>query len=147
MSEKEKYKIGFIAGIFDIFHIGHLDLLRKAKEQCEYLYVTVATDETTLRKKNHTPIIPYMERVEIVKAIKYVDEVVEEITLNKIEAFHKYHFDVLFAGEDHRNSPSYIETAKILNEYGVDIVFLSRIGTSSTKIHELIARRLFDYCE
>jgi glycerol-3-phosphate cytidylyltransferase len=144
MSDEKMYKTGFVSGIFDLFHVGHLDLLKKAKSYCDYLIVTVATDEKTLQKKKHAPIIPYAERMEILRAIKYVDEVVEEINFDKIEAYQKYHFDVLFTGDDHEKDPSYIDTSRKLKKFGVDIMFLSRIGTSSTKLREMIEKKLLD---
>ena len=85
-------KIGFIQGTFDMFHIGHLNLIKKAKKQCDYLIVTVNTDSFVNEMKNKTPIIPENERLEIIKAIKYVDEAYLIENRNKLEAYKKYKF-------------------------------------------------------
>ena len=90
----KKYQVGFICGFFDLLHDGHIDILKKAKENCEYLIVAVGTDEFMRQRKQRETILSYDQRVEIVKAIRYVDEVVEETNLDKIGAYEKYHFDV-----------------------------------------------------
>lgn len=84
--------IGYTTGVYDMFHIGHLNILRRAKEQCDYLVVGVSTDELVQKDKNKTPIIPFAERCAIVEAIKYVDKVVPQFDKNKMAAWEKYHF-------------------------------------------------------
>ena len=91
--------IGYTTGVFDLFHIGHLNLLRKAKKQCDHLIVGVSTDELVTYKHKHA-VIPFEERMEIVKAIKYVDEVVPQVNMNKMEAWERLHFNVMFVGDD-----------------------------------------------
>ena len=101
---KKKYKIGYTTGVFDMFHIGHLNILRRAKEQCDYLIVGVSTDELVRDYKNKTPIVPFEERKAIVDAIKYVDEVVPQTSMDKFEAWKKLHFNAIFHGDDWKGS-------------------------------------------
>ena len=133
---KKKYKIGYTTGVFDLFHIGHLNILRRAKELCDYLVVVVSTDELFEQYKHKTPIIPYEQRVEIVKAIRYVDEVVPQVTMDKIDAYKSIKFNAVFHGDDWKNSHLYEEIENKLNEINVDLVFLPHTdGISSTDIN------------
>lgn len=133
----EKYKIGYTTGVFDLFHIGHLNILRRAKEQCDYLIVGVSTDDLVETYKHKRPVIPFEERVEIVKAIKYVDKVVPQTSMDKLQAWEKLHFDALFHGSDWKGSAMYDEVEEKLKNVGVDMVFLPHTaGTSSTMISE-----------
>lgn len=132
MSEK-KYKIGYTTGVFDMFHVGHLNILRRAKEQCDYLIVGVSTDELVKTYKNKTPIVPFEERIEIIEAIKYVDEVVPQLNMDKFSAWEKLKFNAIFHGDDWKNSNLYNECEKQLSSVGVDVVFLPHTdGISST---------------
>jgi glycerol-3-phosphate cytidylyltransferase len=128
----KKYKIGYTTGVFDLFHIGHLNILKRAKEQCEYLIVGVSTDELVKEYKNKTPVIPFEERKQIVEAIKYVDEVVVQEELDKYAAWEKYRFDALFHGDDWKNSSLYNEMEKMLKDIGVDLVFFPHTKTTSS---------------
>ena len=133
----KKYKIGYTTGVFDMFHIGHLNILRRAKEQCEYLIVGVSTDEVVQEYKNKTPIIPFEERCAIVEAIKYVDKVVPQATMDKKVAHEKYGFHALFHGSDWQNSDMYNKIIAEMASVGVDVVFLPHTdGISSTIIGE-----------
>lgn len=135
----KKYKVGFICGFFDILHDGHIDILRQAKQQCDYLIVAVGTDEFMRVRKNRESVLPFENRVEIVSAIRYVDQVVPEIDLDKIAAYHKYNFDVMFAGSDHEFESAYIEAARELKQYGVNTIYIPRTHKiSSTLIRERI---------
>lgn len=137
----KKYKVGFISGFFDILHDGHIDILRQAKEQCDYLVVAVGTDEFMQVRKNRDSVLSYEQRVEIVRAIRYVDQVVPETNLDKIAAFHKHNYDVMFAGNDHEFEPAYIETVRELKQLGVDTIYIPRKhNVSSTLIRERIQR-------
>lgn len=136
MCEK-KYKIGYTTGVFDMFHIGHLNILKRAKEQCEYLIVGVSTDENVKTYKNKTPIVPFAERIEIVSAIKYVDEVVAQEDMDKFKMWEKLKFNALFHGDDWKNSKMYNDLEEKFKNYGVDIVFLPHTnGISSTTLAE-----------
>ena len=103
----KKYKVGYTTGVFDLFHIGHLNILRRAKEMCEYLIVGVSTDELVQEYKNKTPVIPFEERKAIVEAIKYVDEVVSQESMDKVKMWEKLKFDAVFHGDDWKNSKLY----------------------------------------
>ncbi len=133
----KKYKLGYTAGVYDMFHIGHLNVIRNAKEQCERLIVSVSTDELVEKEKHKTPVIPYKERCEIVAAIKYVDHVVPQETKNKYEAWQKYGFDVMFVGSDWQGTPQWNEYERQLAAVGVDVVYLPHTdGISSTILTE-----------
>lgn len=139
MCEK-KYKIGYTTGVFDMFHIGHLNILKRAKEQCEYLIVGVSTDSLVKEYKHKTPIVPFDERIEIVKAISYVDRVVPQISMDKFEAWKELKFNALFHGDDWKGSSLYEKYEKIFSEVGVDLIFLPHTsGTSSTLLSEKLS--------
>ena len=134
MSAK-KYKIGYTTGVFDMFHIGHLNILRRAKQQCDYLIVGVSTDELVQMYKKKIPIIPHEERIEIVKAIRYVDQVVSQESMDKVAAWEKLHFDVIFHGDDWKGSSMYNDIEEKMKKLGVAMVFLPHTqGTSSTQL-------------
>ncbi len=134
-----KKTVGYTTGVFDMFHIGHLNILRKARENCDYLIVGVSTDELVREYKSRTPIIPFSERIEIVKAIRYVDEVVPQVTMDKLQAWEKLRFDVLFHGSDWKGSPMYDEVERKLNAVGVRVQFFDYTqGTSSTLLNEVL---------
>lgn len=129
--------VGYTTGVFDMFHIGHLNLLKNAKAHCDFLIVGVSTDEVVESYKNHLPIIPFKERFEIVSAIKYVDKVVPQISMDKMEAYKKLKFDVLFHGSDWKGSDMYNKIIEDFSKIGVDVVFLPHTeGTSSTMLRE-----------
>ena len=131
--------IGYTTGVFDLFHIGHLNILRRAKEQCDYLIVGVSTDELVQQYKNKTPIISYEERVEIVKAIRYVDEVVPQVNRDKYEAWTKHRFNRMFVGDDWKGSPLFNEMEERFKPLGVEIVYFPYTdGTSSTFLKQAL---------
>ncbi|MDR2582128.1 MAG: radical SAM protein [Fibromonadaceae bacterium] len=132
----KKYKRGFVAGMFDVLHGGHIDLLRIAKENCEHLIVAVGTDEFYRVRKGREPFLSYPDRVEIIRAIRYVDEVVEETDLNKVALYKKHHFDAMFAGDDHEFEDVYVQAVKILKEFGVDTIYTPRRGINSTDLQK-----------
>ena len=131
---EKKYKIGYTTGVFDLFHIGHLNILKRAKEQCDYLIVGVSTDELVQEYKHKIPVIPFEERKEIVKAIKYVDEVYTQENMNKYDAWEDLHFNVIFHGDDWKNSDLYKENEKKLNEVGVECVYFPYTKNISSTI-------------
>lgn len=136
---KKKTIIGYTTGVFDMFHIGHLNILRRAKEQCDYLIVGVSTDALVQQEKNKVPVIPYAERVEIVEAIKYVDKVVPQTNKNKLEAWENFHFDKMFVGSDWQGTKQWQKIEQDFSALNVEIVYLSYTdGVSSTKLTKLI---------
>ena len=133
-------KIGYTTGVFDLFHIGHLNLLRKAKEQCDYLIVGVSTDEL-VSYKHKQAVIPFEERKQIVGAIKYVDEVVAQENMDKMAAWERLHFNVMFVGDDWKGTPKWDEYERQFKEVGVEIVYFPYTkGTSSTLINQTLEK-------
>ena len=131
--------IGYTTGVFDLFHIGHLNILRQAKAQCDYLIVGVSTDELTEQYKHKRPVICYEERAEIVKAIRYVDEVVPQTDRDKHAAWEKYRFHRMFVGDDWKGSPLFTELEHKFEPLGVQIVYFPyTAGTSSTVLTEAL---------
>ncbi len=126
--------IGYTTGVYDMFHIGHLNILRRAKEQCDYLIVGVSTDELVLHDKNKRPVIPFENRCEIVKAIRYVDEVVPQVDKNKFEAWKKYRFNKMFVGSDWQGTPQWKEFEKQFAPVNVEIVYLPHTDGISSSI-------------
>ena len=136
MADK-KYKVGYTTGVFDMFHIGHLNILKRAKEQCEYLIVGVTSDELCNSRKGKLPIIPENERMEIVSAIKYVDKVVVQSDMDKVSAVKKYNADAVFVGSDWKGTPSWENFEKEFSQYGCSVVYLDHTdGISSTILRE-----------
>lgn len=130
--------IGYTTGVYDLFHIGHLNLLRRAKEQCDYLIVGVSVDELVQYKHKH-PVIPFEERIQIVQAIRYVDEAVPQENMDKMAAWEKYHFDVMFVGDDWKGTDKWNKLEKDFEKVGVKIVYFPYTkGTSSTLINQVL---------
>ena len=135
----KKRVIGYTTGVFDMFHIGHLNILKNAKERCDYLIVGVSTDELVMKEKNKTPVIPFDERVEIIKAIKYVDQVVPQENKDKYSAWEKYGFDKMFVGSDWKGTPAWEKYEEQFSEIAVEIIYLPHTdGTSSTILRKKI---------
>lgn len=133
----KKYRVGYTTGVFDMFHIGHLNILRRAKEQCDYLIVGVSTDELVKEYKNKTPIIPFEERAEIVQSIDCVDRVIEQENRDKYEAWRELKFDVMFVGDDWKGKPLFMKVEEEFKKVGVDVVYFPYTkDTSSTILRE-----------
>jgi len=141
----DKKIIGYTTGVYDMFHIGHLNVIQRAKAQCDYLIVGVSTDELVRNEKNKTPVISYEERATIVAALKYVDEVVPQPDKNKKDAWKKYHFDKMFVGSDWQGTPQWKKFEEEFAPLGVEIVYLPHTdGVSSTQLTDFIKNTLGD---
>lgn len=133
--ERKKYKVGYTTGVFDMFHVGHLNILKRAKEHCDYLIVGVSTDENVRIYKHKTPIISFEDRCAIVEAIRYVDKVVPQTNMDKLAAWKTLKFDAIFHGDDWKGSTMYNDIESKLKSVGCDLVFLPHTGgVSSTEI-------------
>ena len=140
--------IGYTTGVYDMFHIGHLNVIRRAKEQCDYLIVGVSTDELVQHDKNKTPVIPYEERAAIVAALRYVDEVVSQPDKDKLAAWQRYHFHKMFVGSDWQGTPAWNKFEEQFRPLGVEIVYLPHTdGISSTKLTKVIKTVLDEQSE
>lgn len=129
----KKYKIGYTQGVYDMFHVGHLNLLNNAKACCDHLIVGVNSDELVQQYKHKTPVINEEERKLIVENIKAVDEVLIADTLDKKAMLEKLHFEAVFIGDDWKDNPRWQATKAELSHYGVDVVFLPHTdGITST---------------
>lgn len=140
--KKKSYKTGYTAGVYDMFHIGHLNVFRNAKKQCKHLIVGVTTDEIVLKNKGKFPIIPFDERIEIVKSIRYVDKVIPQTDYSidgKIKTAVENKIDVMFVGSDWQNTDKWKMIEKELKRIGVDVIYLPHTdGISSTILRKKI---------
>jgi len=133
-------KIGYTSGVYDLFHVGHLNLLRNAKGMCEKLIVGVTTDNL-VSYKNKKAVIPFSERTQIVQAIEYVDAVVPQDDMDKFKTWEKLKFDIMFVGDDWYKSEKWEELDKQFKDVGVKIVYFPYTkGTSSTLLNETLLK-------
>lgn len=133
-------KIGYTTGVFDLFHIGHLNLLRNARSLCDKLVVGVTTD-ALVAYKHKRAVIPFEERLEIVRACRYVDAVVPQETMDKITAWEKLRFDVMFVGDDWFKNTRWQKIEQQLGGVGVKIVYFPYTqGTSSTLVNDVLLK-------
>ncbi len=138
--KSDEMVIGYTAGVYDLFHIGHLNILRNAKSMCDKLIVAVSTDEL-VAYKHKKAVIPFTERCEIVKAIKYVDAIVPQYDMDKFKAWEKLKFNVMFVGDDWHNTPKWREIEAQLKKVGVKIVYFPYTkGISSTILNNLLLK-------
>ena len=132
MTEKH-YKIGYTQGVYDMFHVGHLNILNNAKKYCDYLMVGVNADELVKAYKNKVPVINEKDRLAIVSNIKAVDECFLVDTLDKVEIYHDHPFDAIFIGDDWKGAPRWEKTREEMEAMGVGFVYLPYTqGVSST---------------
>lgn len=134
--------IGYTTGVYDLFHIGHLNLLRNAKAMCDWLIVGVTTDELLAEYKKKKPVIPFFERCEILRHIDCVDVVVPQENMDKFAMWEKLRFDVMFVGDDWHKTPKWEEFERQFSEVGVRIVYFPYTqGTSSTLINQVLQEK------
>ena len=134
----KKKIIGYTTGVFDLFHIGHVEILRKSKSMCDKLIVGVSSDKL-VKYKFKRSVIPFQERLKIVSACKYVDLAVPQNNMNKLEAYKKYKFDVMFVGDDWYNTEKWEDIEKQFNKADVKVVYFPYTkGISSTLLNETL---------
>lgn len=137
----KRYDVGYTTGVFDMFHVGHLNILQRAKERCNHLIVGVSTDELVMAYKNKAPIISYDDRKSIVEAIKYVDQVVPQDSMDKLSTLATLDYNVVFVGSDWKNTDKWNKYQQEYNAHGVDVVYLDHTdGISSSMLREKIAK-------
>ena len=133
----KKYKIGYTTGVYDMFHIGHLNVIKRAKDQCEYLIVGVTTDELCYKRKKKYPIICEEDRMAIIRELRCVDEVVVQEDMNKLAAVKKFNADAVFVGSDWKGTDTWIKYEKQFAAVGCTVVYLDHTdGISSTILRE-----------
>lgn len=130
----KKYKIGYTQGTFDLFHIGHLNLLNNAKKQCDFLIVGVNSDKLVKEYKNKTPNINENDRARIINAIKGVDKVIITTTLDKKIIYNDIKFNAIFIGDDWKGNERWERTKEDFSKIGIDVVFLPHTDGISTSI-------------
>jgi glycerol-3-phosphate cytidylyltransferase len=130
--------IGYTSGVFDLFHVGHVNILRNAKSLCNYLIVGVTVDDL-VQYKNKRSVIPFDERIEIVRSSRYVDLAVPQESMNKMDAYSRYKFNVMFVGDDWYKTNKWTDLELNFKELGVRIIYFPYTkSTSSTLINETL---------
>lgn len=134
-------RTGYASGVFDLFHIGHLELLKGARAQCDRLVAGIATDAYVLEAKGHLPVVPFQERAAIVEALEIVDEVVPDDSEDKVRAWARHRFDVFFKGDDWKGTAKGARLEGSLCDIGVPVVYLPYTHrTSSTLLRDFLER-------
>src|SRR5210317_1645625 len=139
-----KERVGYTTGVFDLFHVGHLRLLQRAKRKCDRLIVGVSTDELVEEYKRKKPVIPFEERVEIVSALKCVDEVVPQKHRDKVATYHEVKFDIMFVGSDWKGSDLFNEVESELAGNGVDVVYFEYNRNVSSTASQSTLQAIYD---
>ena len=125
--------IGYTTGVYDLFHVGHLNVLRNAKSMCDRLIVGVTTDEL-VSYKNKRAIIPFEERIQIIRGCKYVDLAVPQENMDKIEAYKRYNFDIMFVGDDWFNTKKWNDIENELQKVNVRIIYFPYTKSTSSSL-------------
>ncbi|WP_375477155.1 adenylyltransferase/cytidyltransferase family protein [uncultured Jatrophihabitans sp.] len=139
----ERRVVGYVPGVYDMFHVGHLNILRNARLSCDHLIAGVVTDERAEAAKGKTPVIPALERLEIVRSIRYVDDAVIEDVPNKLQMWERLRFDVIVKGDDWRGTPKGDKLERDFAGVGVQVVYLPyTMHTSSTLLRQVLHTRI-----
>ncbi|MGD8149486.1 adenylyltransferase/cytidyltransferase family protein [Ornithinimicrobium sp. Y1694] len=134
-------RIGYVPWVFDMFHIGHLNILRRARDHCDHLIAGVVSDEKAVAAKGIPPVVPLAERVEILGTCRLVDDVIVESAPSKREVWEKLRFDVIFKGDDWRGTPKGVELEAAFGAVGVEVVYFPyTVSTSSTLLRDALRR-------
>ena len=134
------HTVGYAPGAYDLFHIGHLNLLRHARSRCDYLVAGVVSDEMAERAKGRPPVVPLIERLEIVRSLRFVDAAFVETVPDKLETWKQVRFDVLFKGDDWRGTEKGIRLEREFAAVGVEVVYFPyTMTTSSTQLRKALA--------
>ncbi|WP_103502876.1 MULTISPECIES: adenylyltransferase/cytidyltransferase family protein [Streptomyces] len=127
--------VGYAPGVYDLFHIGHLNILRHARSHCDHLVAGVVSDETAQGMKGRPPVIPLVERLEIVRSVRYVDSAFVDTSHDKLEMWRQVRFDVIFKGDDWRGTPKGERLEAAMATVGVEVVYFPyTVHTSSTQL-------------
>jgi glycerol-3-phosphate cytidylyltransferase len=133
--------IGYVPGVFDLFHIGHLNILRRAREQCDHLIAGVVIDTAVEKMKGYRPIVPFEERIEIVRAISYVDAAVTDTSRDKRVVWQEHRFDVIFKGDDWKDTDKGRMLEAEMTEVGARVFYFPYTQhTSSTMLRDVLTR-------
>lgn len=123
--QRSRGVVGYTAGVFDMFHMGHLHLLKQARSRCDYLIVAVTTDDLALEVKGTPPVVPLLERMAIVESMRYVDHVIPQLTWDKAQAWLTFGYDVLFVGDNLRGTAQWDATEREMEQLGVRVEYLA----------------------
>lgn len=136
-------RVGYLPGVFDMFHVGHLNIMRNARLACDFLIAGVVSDERCVAAKGKGPVVPLTERIEIVRSVRYVDDAVVEDVDEKLDMWRRLNFDVIIKGDDWRGTPKGEKLERDFSSVGVDVVYLPyTVHTSSTLLRRIIDERL-----
>jgi glycerol-3-phosphate cytidylyltransferase len=132
-------RVGYAPGVYDLFHVGHLNILKHARSECDYLIAGVVSDEMALLAKGRTPVVPLVERLEIVRGLRYVDEAIAEVVPEKLDTWRQVGFDVIFKGDDWRGTPKGDKLERDFAAVGVEVAYFPYTAhTSSTQLRQVL---------
>ena len=134
--------IGYTTGVFDLFHIGHLNIIKESKKKCDYLIVAVSNDKLVFKLKKKKPVIPFKERIEIIKSLKYVDRAVEEKVDDKTKVKNKYKINIIFKGDDWKNTRKWNQLEKDLKKQNIKIIFIKYTKKTSSSLIKKILNKM-----